>query len=282
MILKARDLDAEAFDAATLDALFDAILINDVVDDTTPLPDTITLDIDARHLIGCFRISRQLWKTSGYAADLADLLNRLAQNGDLDTGERLRFKHVRAKFKHLRFAHALYDRCHRYPVVLHWMTTAMGHLQDAIKARNARAIRREVAIVRAFLTWLPQRRITHEVNRLDAADSAGFHAYVMTQIGKLRGVLDHDAVTGAEFHATRKIISRQVSFYDDLRTIAPSDEAFAMSRALAAINGLMGQMHDDLIAEKIVGTRDYHRERFAFPDAIGTRLRALADRYPPC
>ena len=53
-----------------------------------------------------------------------------------------------------------------------------------------------------------------------------------------------------------------------------------MSRSLAAINGLMGTMHDALIEQRIAGTRDYHREPFALPDEIRRRLTMLAERYP--
>lgn len=280
MTLSATDLDEPRFSAAQLEALFDAILINDEVDASTPMPDAITLDFDQTQLIDCFRLSRQLWNASGYREELHDLLCKLARDGDLEAGDRLRFKHVRAKFKHLRFAHALYDTRHRYPTVLNWQTTAMGHLQDAFKTGNAAALNREIRILRVFLSWAPQKLITRETSRLSPTSSEGFRAYVMAQIARLRQMIDKEAVTGAEFHALRKIVSRQVSFYDDLRTIAPSTEAFRMARVLAAINGMMGRMHDDLIEEKIAGTMDYHREKFPLPVAIGTRLRDLANRYP--
>lgn len=280
MILRASDLDEPRFPAAQLKALFDAILINDEVDACTPLPDTITLDFDQRQLLDCFRLSRQLWQVSGHRKELRDLLRKIARDGDLDASDRLRFKHVRAKFKHLRFAHALYGTHHRYPTLLNWKTTAMGRLQDAVKSGDTTALRREIRILRVFLSWGPQKLMAHETDRLSLTSSAGFRAYVTAQIASLRQMVDKDAVTGAEFHAMRKIISRQVSFYDDLRTITPSTEAFRMARALAAINGLMGRLHDDLVVEKIAGTRDYDLEKFSLPDAIGTRLRDLADRYP--
>jgi hypothetical protein len=121
--------------------------------------------------------------------------------------------------------------------------------------------------------------LQREVDHLTPTTSAGFRDYVAREIATLEDILSYRLLTGAQFHATRKIASRLVSFYDTLRTIAPSDEAFRMSRALAAINGLMGAMHDVLIERRIAGTQDYHRDPFALPDEIRSRLAALVARY---
>jgi hypothetical protein len=278
--LDARALDAKRFSDAQCEALFEAVLIDDVLDPVTDLPDRITLDHDEEQLLDCFRICRQLWKTGVDHAELVELNRLLGRDHDLSPADRLRFKYTRAKFKHLRFAYALYGAKHRYPVILDWMTTAMGHLQDAFKNGEARAVKREVALAHAFLSRLPQALLTREIDNFAPTDTASFRRYVERQVVTLRGVLAKEQVTGHEFHATRKIISRQVSFYDSLRTIAPTEQSFRMSRALAAINGLMGDMHDTLIERRIAGTQDYHKEGFALPVEISGRLKALVERYP--
>ena len=133
---------------------------------------------------------------------------------------------------------------------------------------------------RLFLAAGPQRLLANEIDRFTPSTTNEFRSYILKQVVRLRGMLSEDAVTGAQFHATRKIISRQVSFYDSLRTIEPSRQAFLMSRSLAAINGLMGEMHDELVEQRIAGTRDYHREPFPLPDEIRLRLANLVSRYP--
>lgn len=273
-------VDEPRFTAAQCDALFAAVLIDDEIDAHTELPERITLDYSDRQLVACFAISRQLWATGVRRDELLSLTRALWRDGDLGAEDRLRFKHARARFKHLRFAHGLYDARHRYPLMLDWITTAMGHLQDAFKNGRRNAMAREAVLARLFLSAPSQWLLAHEIRRFSPASGADFRAYLLKQVATLRRVLARDEMTGAQFHATRKIISRQVSFYDTLRTIEPSAEAYRMSRALAAINGLMGAMHDDLVRQRIAGTRDYHRAPFALPPEIRQRLTMLVDRYP--
>lgn len=87
-----------------------------------------------------------------------------------------------------------------------------------------------------------------------------------------------DWMTARELHAARKIIGRQVSFYDTLRTLHPSPDSDRMSRSLSAINGLMGSLHDELVVTRTRDRSTYDEVRFALPDPIRTRLAALVDR----
>lgn len=280
MAMNAAALDAHRFTQAQCDALFAAVLINDEVDPHTELPEIIDLDFPESRLIDCFCLCRQLLKAGVDNAELVELTDRIGRDGDLNAEDRLRYKNARAKFKHMRFAYALYDARHRYPVILDWMTTAMGHMQDAMKNGDRRSLARQVKLARIFQSALPQRLVMREIDHFRPTTAAGYRGYVERQIAKLRAVLAKEAVTGEEFHATRKIISRQVSFYDDMRTIHPSPDIHKTARSLAAINGLMGEMHDRLVERRVAGVQDYHRERFALPDDIAGRLNALAGRYP--
>lgn len=275
----AKALDARRFSDAQCAALFDAILVDDVVDADTDLPDRITLDHSPADLLDCYRICRQLWR-AGVDRDAMIASNALLlRDRDLGTDDRLRFKYARARFKHLRFACALYGERHAYPVLFDWMTTLLGHLQDAFRTGRAGKVWREALLCRLFLARGPWRLLQREADRLTPTTSEGFRDYVAQQIATLEDILSRDLLTGAQFHATRKIASRLVSFYDTWRTIAPSDEAFRMSRSLAAINGLMGAMHDVLIERRVAGTQDYHRDPFPLPAEIRGRIAALVARY---
>ena len=280
IILDASALDARRFSRAQLEALFGAILINDEVDAETPLADAVTLDFDPGLLIDCYRLSRQLWEEGVNRVAMITLTSRLRRNRDLGPKDRLAFKYARAKIKQVRFACALFDARHRYPTILDWMTTALGHLQDAFKTGNKPAVWREALLCRLFLAAGPYALLRREIDRLRPATSADFRTYLLGQIGGLRALLARDTLTGAQFHAARKVISRHIAFYLALGTIQPSERNHRMTRLLAAINGLMGRMHDELIERREAGTQDYHGDHFDLPDDIRARLTALVSLYP--
>ena len=267
----------ERFPDERLEALFAAILIDDVVDAQTELSGRITLDHPGTLLARCFALDRQLWLEQVSHAELRELLQRLSRDRDLSVDDRLRFKHARAKLKHYRFACALYSQAHRYPRVIDWFTTALGHLQDAFKLGQRARVGREAQIARAFLLPGVWTLLRHRSGTL--SDGPGFRAYLTRQLGELAHIVAHPTVTGHGFHTARKIVSRQGAFYNTLLTLEPSDDSYRMSRALAAINGLMGAMHDRLVEEREAGTRDYHREGFALPPEIAGRIAELLARY---
>lgn len=72
-----------------------------------------------------------------------------------------------------------------------------------------------------------------------------------------------------------------------MRIIRPSQQLNNLSAYLATINGLMGDMHDELLLKEIRGELDYHKDKFLLPDPIAVRLRKLIDAnlrkisYPP-
>ncbi|WP_442679182.1 hypothetical protein ACSBM8_17045 [Sphingomonas sp. ASY06-1R] len=267
------------FTAAQCEALFEAVLIDDVVDAHTELPERITLDFDASLLADGYYLCRQWWKEGVRRAGLVTLIDTLQRDRDLSAADRLTFKYARAKFKHLRFACALFRDDHRYPRVLDWLTVALGHLQDGFKNGQRGKVWRDALLCRLLLSGPVYRIIEREVDQWTPATTGQFRSYILAQIDQLRGVLARETVTGAQFHATRKIISRQSAFYVTILTITGGDEAYKMSRALAAINGLMGSLHDLLVEQRVAGTFDYHRAPMALPDEIRRRLADLVARY---
>ena len=97
---------------------------------------------------------------------------------------------------------------------------------------------------------------------------------------QLQTLIASPALTGHQFHNVRKIVSRQVSFYDTLRSIDPDNrEARQISRFLAAINGLMGDRHDMMVADKLAGGDIYDRPAILDID-IRQRLELLLARFP--
>jgi hypothetical protein len=204
----------------------------------------------------------------------------LLLTGNLPQDARRRFKLIRARYKHLRFALVLYGADHRAPPLFRATVAVMGHLQDAFKnARRSRVITYGL-LLRLLLCWPVWIAVRREVAnvRLDGED--GFLRFRKAEFGRLRQWLGGVGLTAHRFHAMRKIVSRQVSFYDTMRTLQPDERFYRMSRFLSAINGLMGSLHDDLVEQAIAGHHDYRHDTFALPDDIRDRLRTLTETYP--
>lgn len=270
---------APRFPTEMIARLFEAILINDVVDAHTMLPDRIPLDHDPALLAEGFRLCRQLCADGVDRSELRLLLNRLRRRRDLDATDRLLFKHMRARLKHFRFACALFGADHRYSPLTDWFTTALGHLQDGFKNGQRGRVLHKALVADLFLSRPGWALLMREQDRLLPTDASGFRTYLVRQVAELAGLIAQPTVTGAQFHAGRKAASRQVAFYITAQTISPTLEYQRMARCLAAINGLMGAMHDDLVRDHIAGVRDYHRDRFALPADIGSRIADLVARY---
>lgn len=256
------------------------MLVHDEVDLDAGPPAAIHLDYAPEQFSRCFRLCRQLWRDGVDRADFGRMIARLASGRTLSAADRRAFKHVRARFKHLRFAYATYDRRHRYPRVLHWLVSLMGHLQDAFRNDRAAAVVRLARLLRLFLTPWPYRLVADEIDRFEPSSTAALRRYVGDQVAAIRRAIARPAVTPKAFHELRKIISRQVAFYDTLKTLYPSGYHDQVSRYLSTINGLMGSLHDTLIERRLRGELDYHADAFALPEEIRQRLATLADRYP--
>lgn len=279
MKLGAEALAGVPFSKAQLDALYRAIQVNDVIDEDAQLPSAATSHCTQNQLIDGFRISRQLWR-EGFDPDvLIALVQKVGSGVEFGEHDRMAFKHIRAKFKHLRFAFVLYCDDHRCPTVFKALTTSMGHLQDAFKGADLRAVQRNAAVSKFLLTSLPQLILNREVDRLTPCEPDAYRRFVSEQMAALRFMLEKDTLTGHQFHAARKIVSRQVSFHDDMRTISPSPEGAAMSRYLGTINGLMGQYHDGLVLKRATGELNYARTGFELPAGIRQRLETLVNFY---
>lgn len=267
-----------------LDALFEAVEMDDVVDPVVSLPDPIPVACGKADMHCCLELCVQFWREGANRADMRALTTTLLLTGDLPSDARRRYKLIRARYKHLRFALVLYSRNHRAPPLFRATVAVMGHLQDSYRNGRRTAVLGYALLLRLLLmqpVWIAVQREVAGV-RLD--DAEGFLRFRRAEVGRLRlwlgERLDETRLTAHRFHAMRKIISRQVSFYDTMRTLEPDERIFRMSRFLSAINGLMGSLHDDLVEESVAGRKDYHRDEFRVPQDIRDRLRTLTRAYP--
>jgi hypothetical protein len=268
------------FAPEVLAALFEAVEMDDVVDPVVSLPDPIPVACDSLEMRRCAEMCLQFWCEGAIRSDLVALTATLLLTGDLPPDARRRYKLIRARYKHLRFALVLYGVRHRAPALFRITVEVMGHLQDAYRNRRRVAVLAYALALRLLVSspmwWAVQREVAGV--RLD--DAQGFLRFRRNEMQRLAQWLGDDKLTAHRFHAMRKIVSRLVSFYDTRRCLQPDERAFCMSRFLSAINGLMGNLHDDLVESAIAGRQDYHRDAFVLPEDIRSRLHALTQAYP--
>lgn len=267
------------FPPEPLRRLFDAVNTDDVVDAHVALPEPIELQCPQQAMRQCFALCLQFWEDGFTRADLLRLVHKLLRDEGLAADERLQYKHIRARYKHLRFAQRLYSRQHRSNLLFDLTTRSLGHLQDAFRSGRRDAIVRHGRIVRTLLSRPVWNGVRRAMERTCLDDAAGFLAYRQAEMRRLQKALVQTTFTGEQFHEVRKIVSQQVSYYDTLRSIDPTRDAYRMSRFLAAINGLMGSRHDEMVTESLSGRRHYQTPA-PLAGEIRWRLETLVARYP--
>ncbi|MCH4092589.1 hypothetical protein [Acetobacter sp.] len=268
------------FSDRQLDRLFEAILVNDVAEEQVTLPETVPSPLEDDVVEDCFGISHELWVRQVDRRALAALAGQLVLSADIDAEGRVAFKHIRAKFKHMRFACVLYTARHQSPILFKSVTTLMGHVQDAFRNGHSLKTRLYALVLRLMIVTPVWRLMERELSRMRLETGAAFERYLREQIRMLSDSLSADSMTAHPFHALRKIISRQVSFFDDYRTIFPDSRSDVMARYLSDLNGRMGRMHDDLILKHATGEQDYRIHRFPLDVALREKLNNLVRQYP--
>jgi hypothetical protein len=269
----------QKFPAETLRQLFDAVEVDDAVDAHVALPDPIVLGCPQESIDRCYALCLQFWEDGVSRAALLKLVGKLLRHEGLSAEERLHYKHMRARYKHLRFAQRLYGRRHRSTLLFDLTTRVLGHLQDAFRGGQHGATIRHGWLLRLLLSKPMWSLIRRAMKTTPLDDETGLVAFQRAEMKRLKKLMQRTVFTGKEFHKIRKIVSMQVSYYDTLRSLEHDDHAFRMSRFLAAINGLMGARHDEMVAEAFSGRRSYGTPAPLAGD-IRSRLETLVARYP--
>jgi hypothetical protein len=268
------------FSAETVDLLFTAVEEDDNVDSNISFPQLIDLQCSADKIRNNYALCLQFWEDGFTRTELVGLVDAFLANPDLSTTVRMRYKYIRARYKHLRFAQRLYSKTHESGRLFHITTVMLGHFQDAFRNGNKANLKFYGFILRIFLSKPVWSLVRYSLRHIQLETEQGFITYRQEQMRELRELVANARLTGKQFHDVRKIVSQQVSFYDTLRSIDPDNvEAFQMSRFLAAINGLMGDKHDEMVADKLSGKRSYD-EPAALDVDIRQRLEVLLTSYP--
>jgi hypothetical protein len=263
-------------DRALIDAQFDAILRNDEIDRTITLPDRISLDYGSEQLDAAFSLSLAVWQEGWSPADLATISRELSLTGTITPENQLLFKHIRARFKQIRFSFAMFSANHRYPLTIDLITSVMGNLQDAFKNGKAGLIRRDAFFLRLLLGRWFTNLTRHDVGRFRPSGPTAFKAYIQRQMQDVAAALAPVEISAKTYHDTRKIISRHRAAFSSLNLAFPSEEHHRVALYLATINGIMGNYHDELMAQKLDGVRDYHRDTEPLDPDLRMRLESLS------
>ena len=269
----------QLFTTAQCDALFAAVLVHDELYPKATLPDAIHLDYTQEQFSQCYKICQQLWQEGPNRQALSQMVEKIYKQGKLNEQDQYEYYCMRAKIKHLRFAHIMFDKSHRYPKVFHLMTAVMGHLQDVLKNAQHSSVWPAALLVRLFLSKSLYALAVREIEGFQPTTVEIFQQYVRNEINFIRLNLAKEKVTSHEFHDMRKVISRQVAMYDNLKTLYPSDYHQSISKCLSTLNGLMGSMHDQLISKKFDKSQHYYKDKFVMPSEIRVRLEQLISKY---
>lgn len=274
MIFKTR---LKTFSAQAVELLLTALDEDDRIGDASGLPATLAAPCTQATIEDNYALCLQLWEQGFSRRELRALVRKVLRGATLTEAEGMRYKSIRARFKHLRFAQRLYRRQHDSTRLFKLITVFLGHFQDGFRYGNDQTLRLYGTLLTVLLSrplWALMR-CTLRHTRLD--NLPGFMRHCQQQMYELRVLSSKPQLTGTEFHDVRKIISQQVSYYDTLRSLYPADrQAYQTSRFLANINGLMGQRHDGMVADKLAGRRHYDTPD-ALDAAISQQLRLLTE-----
>ena len=269
----------KAFTAAQCDELFAAVLVHDKLYPEATLPDAIHLDYTTEQLNDCFQLCQQLWQAGRNRKHLCQMIDKIYTQAELNTEDQYTYYCMRAKIKHLRFAFVMFDDRHKYPRIFHWMTAVMGHLQDVLKNAQHSNVKLAALLVKVFLSKPFYALAVNEIEQFQPSSSMSFRQYVLNEMHFIRVYLAKGSHTSHEFHEMRKVISRQVAMYDNFKTLYPSAYHQSISQCVSTLNGLMGSLHDELIAKKFNKSQHYYKDKFDMPVEIRLRLEQLASKY---
>ncbi|ENA4997141.1 hypothetical protein OM235_08440 [Escherichia albertii] len=260
--------------------LFIAVEEDDVVDAEVSLPPTITLRCTSDIIHDNYALCLKFWLDGVNRKELLRLTLKQAAGDELSTDERKQYKYMRARYKHLRFAQRLYLKKPQAGFLFGKTTVFLGRFQDGFRNGKKNIVSYYGNLLRVYLSspvwWLVNYSLRH--SQLESVN--GFIAYRQAQMRMLKEIVSSPLLTGREFHEVRKIISQQVSYYDTLRSIDPENkEALQISRFLAAINGLMGDKHDEMVADDMENRQPYDAP-VALDSNIRQRLELLISRFP--
>lgn len=270
----------EKFSPDVLHRLFVAVEEDDIIDHDAMLPESIHLYCTEENIQRCYALCLQFWEEGCNRKTLLHLVLKQLKGHPLSEAERMQYKYIRARYKHLRFALRLYRKNHYSGLLFSKTTVFLGHFQDGFRNGNKKLITTYGKRLRIYLSWPVWMLVHYSLRHSPLETQNGFIACCQAQMRMLQTLTAKPKLTGSEFHDMRKIISQQVSYYDTLRSLEPDNQdARLISRFLATINGLMGDRHDEMVTDDIE-MRVPYEQPCALDSTIRERIEHFLARYP--
>lgn len=270
----------EKFSSDILQRLFVAVEEDDIIDQNAVLPESIDLYCTEENIQRCYALCLQFWEEGCHRQTLLHLVLKQLKGVPLSDQERMQYKYIRARYKHLRFALRLYRKNHYSGLLFSKTTVFLGHFQDGFRNGNRHLITTYGKRLRIYLSRPIWMLVHYSLRHSPLETQTGFIAYCQSQIRTLQALIAKPKLTGSEFHDMRKIISQQVSYYDTLRSLDPDNQdARLISRFLATINGLMGDRHDEMVADDMKMKVPYE-EPCVLDSSIRERIERFLAHYP--
>lgn len=253
--------------------LYDMICVDDEVNLQSVLPAKIDFNYTQKQLIESFMISRQLWLEGITEKRFSGIVNQLCSSCHISEEDKVIYKMVRAKFKHLCYAYRGFDARHKRPFLLGNITGLLGIIQDGFKHKKANIVIPNALLLKALWNKKGHSLLQKEVYRFFPCDVASFISAVDKRVTFIQNeTRQNPTVTAHQFHTLRKQMSMLSAVYGTFDVLFPSPYHHQTFQYLATINGLMGNYHDILIEKKINKTQNYFFNHFTIPAEISSRL----------
>jgi len=245
---------------------------NDISNFDARLPPHVDFICSAEERENCYQISIQLLLDYVDRTHFRALITTIMRQGFATPEQFEAYHKMRSCFKNMRYACMLFDSRHRYPRYLHKITILMGDFKDAMLTEQKDQITSwGRKLCRNALSFLSYRRFMRELADFRPDSDETFQRWIKRENAYIAHLLERDPLRGTkkELHGLRKVISRRVALNDALRTFRPSEERKATSAYLATLNDQLGDIHDELIKQKLdEGAGEEFEERLFTPPAF--------------
>lgn len=274
------DFERFRFSEQQCQQLYDMICVDDEINLQSTLPDQIHFNYTQKQLIQAFIISRQLWLDGIMEKRFPKIIHLLCSSYEISEEDKVIYKMVRAKFKHLCYAFRGFDNRHKRPFSLGHTTGLLGIIQDGFKNKKNNIVIPNALLLNALWNNKGLSFLKREVFRFTPCDVGGFTTAIHKRVAFIENEITQSQIFSAhQFHILRKQMSMLSAVYGTLDVLFPSPYHHQTFQYLATINGLMGDYHDTLIEKRLNKKQNYFFDRFAIPEEISSRLTVFINRF---
>ncbi|EHD13102.1 hypothetical protein CIN_18390 [Commensalibacter intestini A911] len=274
------DFERFQFSQQQCDQLYDMICVDDEINLDITLPSTIDFQYTQQQLIESFMICRKVWLDGILDQRFSKIIRSLCTTSIISEEDKVIYKMMRAKFKHLCYAYRGFDARHKRPFLLGNITGLLGMIQDGFKNHKSSIVIPNAILLNALWNEQGLSLLKREVYRFFPCDLDDFKSAIHKRaIFIQKEIHKNQTLSAHQFHILRKQMSMFSALYGTFDVLYPSSYHHQTFQYLATINGLMGDYHDVLIEKKINRTQNYFFDQFSLPKEISQRLNIFIKAF---